>query len=125
MDRRQQAVPGSYSRSRVSPNRRAFPRWPAEFEARIISGSHAYPVEPIEIGECGLSMKIGADLPFQPEFDLEFRLLAPMSDWVRVKVTLKHVDSERCGVEFLNLRREDRLRIVDYIYSGLRRGHSA
>jgi hypothetical protein len=125
MDRRQRTRPGTYSQPRVNPNRRAFPRWPAEFEARIISGSHTYSVEPIEIGECGLSMRIGSDLPFQPEFDLEFRLLAPASDWVRVKVTLKHVDAERCGVEFLNLRREDRLRIVDYIYSGLQRGPSA
>jgi hypothetical protein len=116
-------MPGSYSQPRVNPNRRAFPRWQAAFEVRIPTRQGSYPADPIEIGECGLSMRLQEDLPFQPEFDIEFRLLDPGSEWVRVKVALKHVDAERCGVEFLNLRRDDRLRIIDHIYRG--RGHSA
>jgi hypothetical protein len=123
IDRRQQAVPGSYAQPRVNPNRRAFPRWPAAFELRIPTRSGPVLVEPIEIGECGLSMRLNDDLPFQPEFDLEYRLAEPSSNWVRVKVTLKHVDAARCGVEFLNLRREERLKIIDHIYRG--RSHSA
>jgi hypothetical protein len=118
IDRRQRETSDVPEERRTSRNRRAFPRWPAEFQVRFYVDGRLYNAQPVEIGETGLSMFVEEDLQFEREFDLEFRLLDLMPDWVRVKATLKHATAHRCGVEFLNLRRADRLKIIDYIYGG-------
>jgi c-di-GMP-binding flagellar brake protein YcgR len=106
------------ARERRGRNRRAFPRWPAEFEVRYKHKSQVYNGVPIDIGENGLSMEVDQPPPLGQEIDLEYRLLDSGDQFVHVKVMVKHIEDNRCGVEFLNLRRADRLKIVDYVYKG-------
>jgi hypothetical protein len=104
-------------RERRNRNRRAFPRWPAEFEVRFKNSGKTVIGTPIEIGENGLSMLVEEFPPQDVEFDLDFRL-EPADEWVAVKVMVRHIAEGRCGVEFLNLKRTDRLKIIDYVYKG-------
>ena len=115
LDRRKRAVAGQYKVKRSS-NRRAFPRWAAEFEVRYGKGKELKAGTPIEIGEGGLSLGGETLYPKETELNLEYRLLSQEeSGWVKVKGVVRHVTDRFMGVEFLNLRMNDRLKIVDHI----------
>ena len=53
LERRKHAA--SVRRDQRESNRRAFPRWPLEFEVRFGTGKEMTPAEGYEIGEGGLS----------------------------------------------------------------------
>ena len=52
-------------------------------------------------------------LPGEVEIDVEYRLAAQFSP-VRVKGVVRHVETTRWGIEFLNLGMKDRLALVEY-----------
>ena len=88
-------------------NRRAFPRWKADFEVRYGMGSEMMDGIPNEIGEGGISLTV----------EKLYRLGGKDSKdgWITVKSIVRHAVNKSLGVEFLNLRRHDRLRILDFI----------
>lgn len=97
-------------------NRRAFPRWPAPYEVRYLVGkSPLTEGKALEIGEGGLSFVAPEPIQRETELMVEYRLSAEAADWVRVKSIVRHSDGNNVGVEFLNLRRADRLKIVDFV----------
>ena len=98
---------------RRSINRRAFPRWPAQFEVRFGTGTEMIMASTIEIGEGGLSFHSENAIAPESEINVEYRLNA--GDWVKVRAVVRHVDNGKIGVEFLTLRRNDRLKILDFI----------
>jgi hypothetical protein len=105
---------------RRNRNRRAFPRWKTDFEVRYQSGKEMIKAaEPYEIGEGGLSFGAAEPISMDTELAVEYRLSAA-SDWVKVKAIVRHVQGKRIGVEFLNLHRPDRLKIIDHISAGAR-----
>jgi len=104
----------SVRRDRRDSNRRAFPRWPLEFEVRFGTGKEMTPAEGYEIGEGGLSFRTQNPIPLETELNLEYRLTSDHS-WVKLKGVVKHSKHERIGAEFLNLRMKDRLEIVRLI----------
>ena len=115
-DRRRRAIPGNYEKKR-STNRRAFPRWVAPFEVRVLNGKETISCEPIELGEGGLSFACNSTFEKESDINIEFRLVgatAP-SDWIRVRAQVRHIDFGKIGVEFLNLRMADRLRVLDHV----------
>jgi hypothetical protein len=67
----------------------------------------------IEIGEGGLSFHSENAIAPGSEINVEYRLDA--SDWVKVRAVVRHFKAGNIGVEFLNLRRDDRLKILDFI----------
>jgi hypothetical protein len=76
--------------------------------------------EPIEIGEGGLSFYSEEALQKESEINIEYRLttaaaLAKGDGWVRLRAVVRHLQDGKVGVEFLNLRLSDRLKIVDFI----------
>jgi hypothetical protein len=76
--------------------------------------------EPIEIGEGGLSFYSEEALQEESEINIEYRLttadaLAKGDGWVRLRAVVRHLQDGKVGVEFLNLRLSDRLKIVDFI----------
>jgi len=95
-------------------NRRAFPRWQADFEVRYGLGKNLLAGKPYEIGEGGLSFHAEKMYPLESEIDIQYRLLGH-EEWVAVKSVVRHAADEKLGVEFLNLRRNDRLKILDFI----------
>lgn len=96
-------------------NRRAFPRWQAPFEVRLKKGDTVAVGKPIEISEGGLSAHFDG-CAFKPgeELELEYRLEGGQN-WVKVRSAVRHSAADRIGVEFLNLKRADRLKIVDLL----------
>ena len=116
-DRRARHIPGSYPAQRAN-NRRAFPRWSTVFEVRFGAAKYLPVAAPLEIGEGGLSFRCDQIFPVGTEMTLEYRLtgtIAVDTGWVIVRAVVRHSSVEKIGVEFLNLRLHDRLRIVDYI----------
>ena len=109
------------SKERAGTNRRAFPRWAAQFELRFGVGKEMREAEMIEIGEGGLSFYSTEPMALETELNIEYRLnpdaqQSGNSDgWVRLKAVVRHVRDGKIGVEFLNLRMSDRLQIVDFI----------
>jgi hypothetical protein len=108
------------ARERSNNNRRAFPRWPAQFQMRFGTGKEMKEAEPIEIGEGGLSFYSDEPLAKDLEINIEYRFTtaephAKGDGWVRLKGVVRHVQDGKIGVEFLNLRLSDRLKIVDFI----------
>ena len=112
LERRKHA--SSVRRERRDSNRRAFPRWPLEFEVRFGTGKEMTPAEGYEIGEGGLSFRTPNPIPLETELNLEYRLTSD-HPWVKLKGVVKHSKHERIGAEFLNLRMKDRLEIVRLI----------
>lgn len=95
-------------------NRRAFPRWPYPFDLLYGPARERRSAEPLEIGEGGLSFYTNSRLELGSEVNVEFRL-GPEQEWVQVRCVVRHCDGRKIGVEFLNLRMADRLRIVDFM----------
>ena len=122
MDRRQRSVPGSYAVKR-SGNRRAYPRWSAQFEVRYTVDRKLVTGTPVEMAEGGMSF-LGEDIPAMgTELDLEYRL-ASEKNWVKVKAAVRHIRDRHVGVEFLNLKLADRLKIVEHV-TGMQQKTSA
>ena len=114
-DRRQQ--PGSSDAERRRSNRRAFPRWTSAFEVRYGTGRESTEGKPLEIGEGGLSFVAEKSIPLETELNVQFRLACDAHDekgWIKVKAIVRHSAGETLGVEFLNLLRADRLKIMDF-----------
>ncbi len=99
---------------RHSTNRRAFPRWPIPYDLLYGDGKERRSAEPLEVGEGGLSFHTSSEVVLGSEIAVEFRL-GPTLEWIHVKCIIRHVDKKKVGVEFLNLRMADRLRIVDFM----------
>lgn len=114
LDRRHRELPGKYPAKRSS-NRRAFPRWPGEFEVRGSVNKKTFEGVPHEISEGGLSFSVDMDMVPGTLLDLEYRLLADPDKWTKVRAVVRHNRENRVGVEFLNLKLADRLKIVDYV----------
>ena len=99
---------------RRASNRRAFPRWSADFSVRYNDGGNFLDGKPVEIGEGGLSFVGAKPFPLGTNMEVEFRL-GDAPDWVRIKGVVRHSDGNTTGIEFLNLRRADRLKLVDFM----------
>jgi hypothetical protein len=97
-------------------NRRAFPRWRTEFDVRYGKPGAMRTARGVEIGEDGIAFAASDDLLPATEITLAYRFDGG-SDWTEVKAVVCHCQGDRVGVEFLNLRRADRLRILEYIGS--------
>ena len=98
-------------------NRRAFPRWKMDFEVRYQVNDKWLDGKPCEIGEGGLSLFAEKLVPLESEIFVQYRLGAGESkdEWITVKSIVRHAKDNSLGVEFLNLRRQDRLKILDFI----------
>lgn len=97
-----------------SMNRRAFPRWPVPYDLLYGRARERRSAEPLEVGEGGLSFRTSSEVTIGSEIAVEFRF-GPEQAWMHVQCIVRHVDEKKVGVEFLNLRMADRLRIVDFI----------
>jgi hypothetical protein len=105
--------PSGISSERRTNNRRAFPRWPAQFEICFSAGGDMIKADAVEIGEGGLSFYSDYPLDLDSELNIEYRL--ETGDWVKLKAVVRYMKDGKIGVEFLNLRLSDRLKILDFI----------
>jgi hypothetical protein len=105
------------SEDKRGANRRAFPRWRAPIEVKYQVAKEQLIGTPVEIGEGGLSFIGHEPIQRETELTVEYRLIAEgiEPEWVKVKSIVRHSDGKITGVEFLNLRRADRLKIVDFV----------
>ncbi len=107
-------VGGKISTEQRRYDRRAFPRSPAKFEVRYGNGNDLKDGIGFEIGTGGVSFAAAATLAVESEIGIHYRLTAD-DPWVKVKAVVKHSEGNKQGVEFLNLRMSNRLRIVDFV----------
>jgi hypothetical protein len=102
-------------KDRRAGNRRAYPRFASTFEVRYAEGKDPLQTgKPMEIGEGGLSLETGDLLPLETHVTVEFKLTGS-NEWVRVKAVVRHSEDRKLGLEFLNLKMQDRLKIVDHM----------
>ena len=97
---------------RRSRNRRAFTRWPFEFDVRLNWGKQTVLCRGYEIAEGGLSLVCEVPLPQETEIEVEYRLRPDVSP-VIVKGIVRYVEGAHFGLEFLNLGLKDRLSLID------------
>jgi hypothetical protein len=100
-----------------SENRRAFPRWPMPYDLIYGKARERRSAEPLEISECGLSFRTSPEPVLGSEIAVEFRF-GPHEEWIQVLGVVKYVEEKKVGIEFLNLRMADRLRIIDFMSAG-------
>jgi hypothetical protein len=96
-------------------NRRAFTRLPASFQVccGTVSNWDGY-----EIGEAGLRFSASPGV-YQAGEELEMKFcLAGANHWIAVKSLVRHTEADKVGVEFLNIRRTERLMISDLFLAG-------
>src|SRR4051795_4873044 len=98
MDRRQREFPGNYTVKRAG-NRRAYPRWAAQFEVRYTFEQKLLSGTPGEMAEGGLSFLTDEAPPEGTELEIEYRF-PPEERWVKVKAVVRHVRKNHVGVEF-------------------------
>jgi len=102
-------------KDRRAGNRRAYPRFVSTFEVRYSEGKDPMQTgKPLEIGEGGLSLETSDLLPLETQVNVEFKL-EDSKEWVKVKAVVRHSEGKKLGLEFLNLKMHDRLKIVDYM----------
>ena|SRR5579872_3614433 len=103
------------SKQRRAGNRRAYPRFSSAFEVKFAEGKESLQVgKPLEVSEGGLSLETNDLLPLDTQVTVEFRLEGS-KEWVKVKGVIRHSEGKKLGIEFLNLRMADRLKIVDFM----------
>lgn len=94
-------------------NRRAFTRWPFQFDVRLTWGKQTVLCRGYEIAEGGLSLVCEMPLPKETEIEIEYRL-RPDAIPVVVKGMVRYVEGAHFGLEFLNLGLKDRLSLVEH-----------
>lgn len=109
----EQTEPATQGKQKRAGNRRAYPRFSAMFEVRYAENKDPMQTgKPLEISEGGLSFDTTDLLPLETAVNVEFKLDGA-KEWVKVKGVVRHSKGKQLGVEFLNLRISDRLKIVD------------
>jgi hypothetical protein len=98
---------------RRTRNRRAFMRWPFEFDVRLSWGKQTVLCRGYEIAEGGLSLMCEIPLPPEAEIDIEYRL-DPHANPVTVKGRVRYMEGHHFGLEFLNLALRDRLALIEH-----------
>jgi len=114
VDRRKNRAATDGERRQV--NRRAFPRWRTGFEVRfwLSDEKESHTASPYEVGEAGISFRCPVAMELESTLKLEFRL-SEQEEWIKVKGVVRHVEGALKGIEFLNLSRNDRLKIIDFV----------
>jgi hypothetical protein len=107
-------MPGGRRTAMTRTNRRAFPRFSTRFAVCLVTDRVTVPAEPVELSEAGLSCRSTEKFEVGERITVEFKL-EDAAEWIRVKCAVRHADKGHTGVEFLNLRRHDRLKIIDVI----------
>jgi len=103
------------AKDRRAGNRRAYTRFASTFEVRYAEGKDPLQTgKPMEISEGGLSLETEDLLPLETHVNVEFKLEGS-KEWVKVKSVVRHSEGKKLGLEFLNLKMHDRLKIVDYM----------
>ncbi len=105
----------SFERFIRTEERRAFPRWPAEFQVRCGEGAgSSETARVVEISETGLVFSADKSYPVGTELDLQYWVKSADSEPVKVKAVVRRNEQGLVALEYLNLRRADRLKILEF-----------
>ncbi len=94
--------------------RRAFPRWPVALTCQTNSKKGSFPGVIREITESGMGLVSAYDSELGEEYTVAWRIESG-AEPLHVDCVVRNSKPERTGVEFLNLKMEDRLRIARMI----------
>jgi hypothetical protein len=107
-----------HERSLPIPEKREFPRWPADFQllCRFSAGSRT--AKGIELSEGGLAFTTQDAYPVDAVIDLQCLLGLGALEPIVVKGLVRHVGDGIVGVQYLDLSAADRLRIITFVSGG-------
>lgn len=94
--------------------RRAFPRWPVALTCQTNAKKGSFPGVIREIAEAGMGLVSAYDSEVGEEFTIAWRVESGLEP-LHVACVVRDTTPHRTGVEFLNLRMQDRLRIARMI----------
>ena len=94
--------------------RRAFPRWPVALTCQTNVKKSSFPGVIREITENGMGMVSAYDSAIGEELTVAWRIESGIEP-LHVDCVVRNSSPARTGVEFLNLRMKDRLRIARMI----------
>ena len=111
-------VPPSTDRS--GRERRAFPRWRAAFPVLHGEGEQFELGAAMDLSEDGLCF--AGDCPYTQDsvISLQMQVGPTAGDWIRVRAIVQRAEPLRTAVQFLDLSRADRLRLLDWYHAQVR-----
>lgn len=107
-------------RDRSGRERRAFPRWHAAFPVLHGNGEVFQVGAAVDLSEDGLAFVGPAMYPLESVIHLHMQVGPSLGDWMRVRAVVRRCDAEHTAVQFLDLSRRDRLRMLDWYQVQLR-----
>lgn len=108
-------VPSATDRS--DRERRAFPRWQAAFPVLYGDGDQFRLGAAVDLSEDGLCFAGECDLMKDGIVSLQMQVGSSPSDWIRVRALVRRVEPLRTAVQFLDLGRADRLRMIEWYHA--------
>ena len=108
------------SKDRSGRERRAFPRWQAAFPVLHGNEEEFEMGAAVDLSEDGLCF-VGPS-GYAPDciIHLQMQVGPTPGDWIRVRAVVRRSDPMRTAVQFLDLARADRLRLLDWYQVQLR-----
>lgn len=108
------------SSDRASRERRAFPRWHAAFPVLHGDGEQFELGAAVDLSEDGLCFAGDCHYAQDSVVTLQMQVGASAGDWIRVRAVVQRAEPLRTAVQFLDLSRADRLRLLDWYHAQLR-----
>lgn len=108
------------AKDRSGRERRAFPRWQAAFPVLHGNGEEFQMGAAVDLSEEGLCFLGPCGYALDSVVHIQMQVGPTPADWIRVRALVHRSDLARTAVQFLDLSRADRLRLLDWYHVQLR-----
>ncbi|MDP9269333.1 MAG: PilZ domain-containing protein [Acidobacteriota bacterium] len=104
--------------------RRIYPRFPAPVMVRYGAVAASTSGYAYDISEGGLGFAGDEPQPIGSEIRVRFKWDSPMGEWYDTRAIVRHVDGNKMGVQFLDLKESVKIKLVEMIYQEITRRRS-
>lgn len=101
--------------------RRAYPRFSAPLLVRYGSPVPDHAGYAFDISEGGIGFAGDAAEPIGVEVRVRFKWDSPMGEWYDARAVVRHVQGNKMGVQFLDLKESVKIKLVEMIYQEITR----
>ena len=102
-------------------DRRAYPRFPAPVMVRYGPAAASTSGYAFDISEGGLGFAGDEPQPIGSEIRVRFKWDSPMGEWYDTRAVVRHVEGNKMGVQFLDLKESVKIKLVEMIYQEITR----
>jgi len=107
--------------SNSGSERRVYPRFSAPVMVRYGSAAASTSGYAYDISEGGLGFAGDEPQPIGSEIRIRFKWDSPMGEWYDTRAVVRHVDGNKMGVQFLDLKESVKIKLVEMIYQEITR----